>query len=340
MARKKPQGKVGENKSEIVAELPRACSDEDAAVEFMEKQRWGSSPCCPRCGSTNVYRMKDKDGSRNARYLWRCRDEKAQYTVKIGTVMEESLIPMRHWCYAFWAACASKKGVSALQIQRQTGLSYKSALFLMQRIRYAMQDDSLPPLKGDVEVDETYVGGKPRKAGPHSRKLMSSRTNVSRSGATLPDVHYSKRKTPVVALVERGGNVRARVMPEVTARNLKGAIQEMCDPSSRIMTDESMPYRGIGAHFAGGHHTVNHTLGEYARGDITTNTVEGFFSRLKRSIYGTHHNVSKKHLHRYVTQAEFLHNSRYDDDGQRFQKLVRQSDGKRLMYKEPSGGES
>lgn len=336
MAKRKKQGKVGEAKSEIVAALPVACSDEGTAVEFMEKQRWGDTPSCARCGSVNVYMMKDKNGNRNARYLWRCKDCKQQYTVRIGTIMEESLIPVRHWCYAFWAACASKKGVSALQIQRQTGLSYKSALFLMHRIRYAMSDDTLPPLSGDVEVDETYVGGKLRKAAPHAYKRTKAKENVTKLGYSVPDVHYSKRKAPVVALVERGGNVRARVMPEVTARTLKDAIIEMCDPSSRIMTDESRPYKGVGKHFDGGHHTVNHSMGEYMRGDIGTNTVEGFFSRLKRSIYGTHHNVSKKHLHRYVTQAEFLHNTRYEEDGDRIVRLIRQADGKRLMYKEPS----
>lgn len=144
-----------------MAELPRACSDERAAVEFMERQRWGDTPACPRCGDTDVVQMQSKGGARNARYLWRCYGCKQQFTVRVGTIMEDLPIPLRHWCYAFWAACAGKKGVSAMQIQRQTGLSYKSALFMMHRIRYAMTPDPRPSkLDGIVEVDETYVGGK------------------------------------------------------------------------------------------------------------------------------------------------------------------------------------
>ena len=144
-------------KSDVIEEIPLACSDELAAVEFFEKQRWGDTPCCVKCGSVAVYKMKDaKTGERNSRFLWRCRDCKEQYTVRIGTVYEESRIPLRHWAYAFWRACSSKKGVSALEIKRNCQISYKSALFLMNRIRFAMAPD-LPtpePLGGVVEVDE------------------------------------------------------------------------------------------------------------------------------------------------------------------------------------------
>src|SRR6266567_8008667 len=166
-------GKVTQNRSQIVAELPRACSDELGAVEFLERQRWGDSPACPRCGATDVYQMQGRDGKRNKRFLWACRDCGDQYTVRIGTVFEDSRIPLRHWCYAFWAACASKKGVSALQIKRQTRLSYKSALFLMHRIRFAMTPDRSPRLDGTVEVDETYVGGKPRNPSLQAIRAMS-----------------------------------------------------------------------------------------------------------------------------------------------------------------------
>ena len=148
----------------VVRALPRACSDERAAVEFLEKQRWGDSPACPHCGALDVYQMLGRDGQRNSRYLWRCKACGGQFTVRIGTVFEDSRIPLMRWCFAFWAACASKKGVSALQIRRQTGVSYKSALFMMHRIRYAMAPDTptAPKLTGFVEADETFVGGKPR----------------------------------------------------------------------------------------------------------------------------------------------------------------------------------
>src|SRR5688572_29800675 len=147
--------KVANAKSALVARIPLACADESAAVAFMEEQRWNGEPACPRCGDTDVTQMKAKDGTRNARFLWRCQGCKQQYTVRVGTIMEDSPIPIRHWCLAFYRACASKKGVSALQIQRETGLSYKSALFMMHRIRWAMGPANAmePKLKGTVEFD-------------------------------------------------------------------------------------------------------------------------------------------------------------------------------------------
>lgn len=197
------------SKSPVVAQIPLACSDELAAVEFFENQRWGATPCCVKCGSVAVYKMTDaKTGERSKRFLWRCRDCKEQYTVRIGTVYEGSRLPMRHWAYAFWRACSSKKGVSALAIQRNCQISYKSALFLMNRIRFAMAPDlkTAPPLTGIVECDETYVGGKPR--------MWDGKVHKRGRGTT---------KTPVFAAVERGGQIRRHVVADVTARTLKAA---------------------------------------------------------------------------------------------------------------------
>lgn len=287
--------------NETIKNIPKACSDETAAVLFLEAQRWGGTPACPRCGSIAVYQMKDRDGTRNKRYLWRCQENECakQFTVRVGTVFEESRIPLRHWCYAFWAACASKQGVSALQIRRMTGISYKSALFMMHRIRFAMADEpgTPEPLTGTVEVDETYVGGKPR---------------AFQNGKRLSPV---SNKTPVVAMVQRGGEVRAMVMPKVNAKNLKAEMCANINHSARLMTDEASYYKTVGKDFAGGHETVVHSRGEYARGDATTNTVEGFFSILKRGVYGTFHSVSKKHLHRYVSEFQYKYNTRQMNDG-------------------------
>jgi transposase-like protein len=317
--------KASLSKSVIVKALPAACADELTAVEFMEAQRWGDTPACPRCGATDVYQMRGRDGQRSKRYLWRCRDCAAQYTVRIGTVFEDSRIPLRHWCYAFWAACASKKGVSALQIKRQTGLSYKSALFMMHRIRYAMSDDTGSPLNGIVEVDETYVGGKPRKGSalPHSLGYGHKRG---------PGPDFKDRKTPVVAMLERGGNVRAVVPKHVTAANLRRVIRQHIAPTAHLMTDELRPYRTIGREYAK-HDTVNHSRNEYARGNVTTNTVEGFFSLLKRGLIGTFHCVSRKHLHRYVSEFAFRYNQRNVNDGARTLAAIRGAEGKRLTYR-------
>jgi transposase-like protein len=319
-------GKVAQNKSPVIRNLPAACADELTAVEFMEAQRWGDTPACPRCGATDVYAMRGSDGKRSKRYLWRCRGCSQQYTVRIGTVFEDSRIPLRHWCYAFWAACASKKGVSALQIKRMTGLSYKSALFMMHRIRFAMSDNAGAPLNGIVEVDETYVGGKPRKGQPVARAPFGQR----RKG---PGLDFKDRKTPVVAMVQRGGEVRAVVPQHVTAANLRQIMRQHIAMTARIMTDESPPYVTLGKEYAS-HERVNHSVGEYARGHVTTNTVEGFFALLKRGLVGTFHCVSRKHLHRYVSEFAFRYNQRGVDDGARTLAAIRGAEGKRLTYRE------
>lgn len=305
--------------SPIVEQIPIACSNELAAVEFLERQRWGSNPCCVHCGSVNVYKMVDaKTGERNSRYLWRCRDCKQQYTVRIGTVYEESRIELRHWCYTFWRAATSKKGVSALEIKRHCQISYKSALFLMNRIRFAMAPDGTDaPLTGTVEVDEVYIGGKPRNKGRNPRGRGSS-------------------KIPVFAAVQRQGDIRRRIVPNVTGATLKEAIRQEVHGSARIMSDEYNAYKGIGKEFAGGHHTVCHKFGEYARGDVHTNTVESSHALLKRSIVGIYHNVSSEYLHRYLWQADFMWNARKMNDGERTVLAIKSAEGKRMMYRQPA----
>jgi transposase-like protein len=308
-------------KSALIAEIPLACSDETAAVEFFEFQRWGNTPCCVKCGSVAVYQMKDaKTGERSKRYLWRCKDCKEQYTVRIGTVYEESRLPMRHWAYAFWRGATSKKGVSALEIKRHCQISYKSALFLMNRIRFAMAPDlpTAPPLEGDVECDELYIGGKPRIKGVSKRGRGTS-------------------KTPVFVAVQRDGDIRRRVVADVTGRTLKAAIRECVDPRARILTDEHTAYKGLGKEFAGGHETVNHGSKEYARGDVNTNTAESSNALVRRGIIGVYHNVSREYLHRYLWQFDFVWNGRKLNDGERTVLAIQAAEGKRLMYKSAVG---
>ena len=311
-------------KSKTVEDIPLACSNELAAVEFLEKQRWGNTPACVKCGSMEVYKMKDaKTGERNSRYLWRCRDCKEQYTVRIGTVYEESRIELRHWCYAFWRACTSKKGVSALELKRQCQISYKSALFLMNRIRFAMAPDpASPKLMGTVECDEMYIGArKPRyRVGPQGRGRAT-------------------RKTPVFCAVERQGQLRRRIVPDVTGATLKTAILEEVDRQARIITDESTSYKGLGARFEGGHEVVSHGTKEYVRlgTDVHTNTVESSHALVKRGIVGIYHNVSREYLHRYLWQYDFLWNNRKMNDGERTVLAMKAAEGKRLMYREPNG---
>lgn len=323
---RKTPGKVAGAKSEIEKKLPLACADEKAAVEFMEEQRWGGEPTCPRCGVVGEsYKMTDsKTGERNARFLWRCRACKGQYTVRVGTIMEDSKIPVHKWCRAFYEACKSKKGVSALEMQRDTGLSYKSALFMMHRIRWAMAPaNELPKLKGTVEFDETYVGGRPRRYAYH----LDGRIKPG------PGYDFSKRMTPVVAGVERGGRVMARVVDKVNRVTLPNYVREMVDTSADLMTDERRSYKPVGREYAS-HQTVHHKVGEYVRGNVYTNTIEGFFAGLKRQIKGTHHSVSKKHLHRYISEIEYKYNTRGMNDGERTALAIKSADGRRLTYKD------
>ena len=307
-------------KSDIVKDMPAICSSELAAVEFFEAQRWNGSPRCPHCRSKEVNTLKDREGNRHKRFLWFCRGCSKQFTVRIGTIYEETRLPLRHWAYAFWRASTSKKGVSALEIQRQCQISYKSALFLLHRIRFAMttEDGKFPPMRGMVEVDETYVGGK--------RKYMGK---CGTSG-----------KIPVVSALERCGRVRSQVVPNVTGKTLKSFIQKNVKVNSEIHTDENRSYCLIRPNYA--HFTVKHGMGEYARREkdrlVTTNSVEGFFSLLKRGITGIYHCVSKEHLHRYLGEFDFRYNNRRLNDGERLVAAVKQAEGKRLLYSDAVGG--
>ncbi len=288
---------------------------EDEARAILEHIRWPEGVKCAHCGSDNVTRLNSKsekvrDG------LIQCNACRKQFTVMIGTVMEDSHITLRQWVQAFHSMSSHKKGISALQLQRNLGLgSYKSAWHLSHRIRLAMKKGVLAAaLKGTVEVDETYIGGKPRK-----------REAVKRGRGT--------KKAPVMAMVERGGKIVSKPVKNVTAKTLKSAIREAVDSESKIITDDFRSYIGIGKDFKGGHGVVNHGLGEYVNGDAYTNTCESFFALLKRGVNGTFHHISKKHLSRYCNEFSFRWDNRKVTDGERAEQIVRGIQGKRLMLK-------
>lgn len=314
--------------SEVIQQLPVACSDEAQAVAFLEQRRWGDHPCCPECGSTDVYAMKDrKTGERNKRYLWRCRSCSKQYSVRTGTVMAESLLPLTVWCTIIWAACSSKNGVSAMEISRRCQINYRSALFALNRVRHAVAPNPQPPkLSGEVEVDEFYSGGSAK-----NRRLADRIKNPSKRGR-------GTRKVPVLAVIERGGEVRTRVVPDVTGATIKNFIEDHVERGSKIHTDDYYAYRKIASPH-GKHRVVKHSLGEYvSRYDPTvhSNGVESFFARVKRTITGTHHAVSKEHLARYLSGIGYLHNTRHLDDGERVVDCVKRLEGRRLMYRDPA----
>lgn len=290
---------------------------EDQAREYVEGLLWPNGPVCAHCGSSDAYRMQGetcRDG------LCRCRACEKQFTVTIGTIFEDSHIPLRKWVRAFHLMCSSKKGISALQLQRNLGLgSYRTAWHMAHRIRLAMKCEPFAKLlSGTVEVDETYVGGKSRGKGYR---------------------HGIDNKTPVVSMVERSeeGRKYSLVMPKVTAKNLREAIKENVAQGATVNTDESNVYKGVGLD-GFKHETVNHKNRKYVRKfkdgrTITTNTVEGSFSLLKRGIVGAFHHVSREHLHRYVGEFDYRWNERLATDVERTAKALEQTKGKRLSYK-------
>ncbi len=295
---------------------------EEQAREYIEKILWPNDPVCPHClhkGAWPINGESHRDG------LYKCTACRKPFTVTVGTVMESSHITIRQWVIAFHLMCSSKKGISALQLKRNLGLgSYQSAWHLAHRIRLAMNEDPmLKLLNGTVEVDETYIGGKPRK---EKRDEKNPKPKAKRGRGT--------NKVPVLALVERNGNAVSMPVEKVNAKTLKRAIKEVCHKTSCIMTDEWPSYRGIGKDFAGGHKVINHGIGEFVKGNASTNTAESFFALLKRGIHGAFHHVSKIHLHRYCDEFSFRWNHRKVNDGERTVAAIKGGNGKRLMYRQ------
>lgn len=303
------------NTSPLLDALRKATASEAAAVAFLEQQRWGDAPVCAHCGDANVYKMVSADGTRNKDYRWRCRTCRQMYSVRTSTVFAETRLPLRVWVFAFWRACASKKGISALQLKRETEISYKSALFVLRRIRHGMGEDDRK-LTGTVEVDEVYIGGKPKKfSGKRGR------------GTT---------RIPVVGMVERGGDVRFRMMDRLTQDRLREVLAENADLTCRLITDDFSGYKKAGQAFEGGHEVVRHVDGEYVRRgtDVHSNTIEGVFSLIRRGVMGTFHSISRKHLPNYLNEFSFRWNTRKLTDGERVSRAIKHVAGKRLEYRE------
>lgn len=312
--------------SDLHALSPHFLSHE-AAVEYLETLRWANGRVCPHCGVVDSderehYRIKRKA---SARKLWKCYSCRKQFTVTVGTIFEDSHIPLNKWLYAFYLLCASKKGMSALQLQRMLDVSYKSAWFMCHRIRWAMAEPAFTEkLSGVVEADETYIGGKARNR--KKRYDADPNRNIGRG----------KNKAPVMVVVERGGRAKSKHIANVTGETLKGVIREHVDTAARMMTDAYPSYRGLEHEFAT-HEVINHQLDEYVRGDVHTNTAENFFAILKRGVTGVYHHWSEAHLHRYLSEFDFRYNNRQAngvDDAERTRRALLGAEGKRLMYRD------
>jgi transposase-like protein len=307
--------------------------DEDAAREYFEAMRWPGGPVCAHCGVVNeATRMQ---GKTHRAGLFQCNACHSSFSVTLGTVMEDTHLPLHKWVIAFHLMAASKKGVSAHQLHRMLGITYKTAWFLAHRVREAMRATAPIPLGGEgkvVEADEMYHGTKEIQV-PRARGRIPTPTKSGKSGGA--------QKRTVVALVERGGEVRAVAMTgkPVTAKNVREVLVRHADRKSRLHTDESNLYPAVGEEFAK-HETVNHSQGEYARGKgdalVTTNTMEGFFGVFKRGFNGIYQHCGEQHFQRYLDEYTFRYNNRIAlgiDDATRRNHAVIGAEGKRLTYR-------
>lgn len=295
--------------------------DADKAREHLEKTRWPHGPVCPHCGV--VDKATGLKGSHHRAGLYQCNACREQFTATVGTVFERSKVPLNKWLLASYLMASSKKGISAHQIGRTLGVTYKTAWFMCHRLREAMAETSPPPMGGEgktVEADETYIGGK--EENKHAKKRIR--------------VRGGSQKAAVVTLVERGGAARSFHVADVNAKNLRKALVTCVSRQSDLMTDKASYYLGVGREFAS-HKSTDHGRGEYVRdGHIHSNTAENYFSILKRGIIGTFQHVSEAHLQRYLAEFDFRYSNRSGlgvDDAMRADRILAAIEGKRLTYR-------
>jgi transposase-like protein len=306
--------------------------NETNARDWLEARVWANGRVCPHCGNADQDKITKLEGKAHRPGVYQCNEPacREQFTVTVGTVFESSKIPLSKWLAALFLMTASKKGISAHQVHRMLEISYKSAWFLMHRLREAMRTGGLEPLGGEgkiVEADETYFG-------------KADVQHVSKHRQGRPLIHKGKFKNnrPIVALVERGGKVRSFHVAVADSSTVAGIVRDNVRKESRLQTDESKIYKTLGKEFAA-HETVNHAKKEYARGDVTTNTIESYFSVFKRGMRGTYQHCSEKHLHRYLAEFDFRYNNRIAtgvNDTDRANELAKGIVGKRLTYRRPN----
>ncbi|HUB63488.1 MAG TPA: IS1595 family transposase [Methylocella sp.] len=289
-------------------------TDEAKAIAHMEADRWPDGVNCPHCGSLNVHKMAGETQAG----MFLCNDCRDKFTVRTGTVFERSHIPLHKWLLATHLIAASKKGMSALQLSRMLGITYKSAWFMCHRIREAVTPKSVGPIGGEnkiVESDETVIGGKSKNRA-YAKK--------------------EPKKHTILTLVDRDGDSHSFHVANVKAKTLRETIVKVASRKSHLMTDELASYSGIGNEFAN-HSTVNHSANEFARlgGFAHINTAECRFSLMKRAVFGTHHSISEAHLSRYLAEWDYKWNTRKMTDGERAAIVLKGAEGKRLTYRQP-----
>lgn len=297
-------------------EAIRYFADLDVATEYVAKLRWPDGPVCPKCGV-----LDEKHYYLKTRRLWKCRHCKKQFSVKVGSIFEDSPVGLDKWLAAIWMIANCKNGISSYEVARNLGVTQKTAWFMMHRIRLAMQTGTFEKLSGEVEADETYIGGKARNM--HASKREQRITGRGMSG-----------KVAVMGLLERHGKVKTKVVPDTTSRTLQVEIRENVEPGSEVHTDALRSYRGLDSEYV--HNVVDHAE-RYVDGHVHTNGLENFWSLLKRGIKGTYVSVEPYHLFRYLDEQAFRFNEREGVDGERFAKTLGNVAGRRLTYGELTG---
>lgn len=303
--------------------------NEAAAYKFVEARVWPDGPVCPHCGGgkSRISKMRGKSTRMGAYKCYQCRKP---FTVKVGTIFEASHVPLHLWLQAMFLMSSGKKGISSNQLHRVLGVTLKTAWFMSHRIREAMRTVGLEPMGGkgkSVEADETYFGYVQKS---NRRNVTTSGRPFTKSGKTGPS-----NKRAVLSLVERGGIVRSFHLNTADKVNVATIVRYNIDHETRLLTDESRLYTAVGKEFAE-HGTVNHSRGEYVRGDIHSNTVENYFSVFKRGMKGTYQHCAEKHLHRYLAEFDFRYNSRIGlgvNDEMRTDRAIKGIVGKRLTYR-------